>query len=129
MSIYIIPTEYTFDMVSSVFSKLSTWEIKKRLGFVVETADGCQTGYIECLIDLFGASSDAHVITMFESGNSWIHVVSEIIGTDEITQFIESKPDMYQQKSYDRVTELSKNAVTNYLNKHFNKALLALRSL
>lgn len=129
MAIYIIPTEYTSDMVNSVFSRLSAWEIKKRLGFVTETADACQTGYIECLIDLFGASSDAHVISVFESGKSWIHIVNEIIDTDEITQFIGSKPDMYHQDSYDQVTELSKNAVTNYLNEHFDKALFALKAL
>lgn len=85
MAVYVIEPSLTDDFICTIFTSLVLWEAKKIIGFDIELQEGCQTGYIECLGDLFGHSDDWEVEQAFDNGETWLQVVAAISEQEELS--------------------------------------------
>lgn len=88
MAVYVIEPSLTDDFICIVFKSLVLWEAKKLIGLDMDVQEGCQTGYIECLGDLFGHSEDWEVEQAFDRGETWLQVVASISEQEELSSLI-----------------------------------------
>ena len=91
MAVYILEPWLADDFIIAVFTNLVQWEVKKVIGLDVELQEGCQTGYIACLADLFGEASDDEVNLAFDNGETWLQVVDTIMKENKLVHLIEAK--------------------------------------
>lgn len=93
-----------------------------------ECQDSFQTGYMECLVDLFGAANDDDVIKTLEEEKSWLNVLNEIMESDSVRKFLSDNTSISDENIW-LIDDVSTEAVTKYLESKLDKAITALKSL
>ena len=135
MAVYILEPSLTDDFIITVFSNLVRWETKKLIGLDLDQQEGCQTGYIECLGDLFGEASDDEINAAFDSGETWLHVVNAIMKEAKLSELIEAKTEKSRSAegldSYDFevIENTCYTVVDEYLATHMSIARKATRNI
>lgn len=128
MSIYFLSPSFTEEITNKIFRQLCNSEIKKQLDFMPECQDSFQTGYMECLVDLFGAANDDDVIKTLEEEKSWLNVLNEIMESDSVRKFLSDNTSISDENIW-LIDDVSTEAVTKYLESKLDKAITALKSL
>lgn len=130
MAVYILEPSLTDDFIVSIFTNLVLWETKKLIGFDMERQEGCQTGYVECLADLFGESSDANITLAFDKGETWLQVVNTIMGEDELSKLIEEKSDGgLENDDFNEIEQVVTRVVEEYVVNNMDTARKAIRNI
>ncbi len=93
MAVYILEPNLSDDFVVDFFTNMVLWETKKLIGLDMEHQEGCQTGYVECVANLFGESNDETIIKAFDKGETWLQVVNTIMTEPRLSVFINDKAE------------------------------------
>ena len=89
----IIPS-MTTAMVLAAFNYLVDAELRKRAGGnSVPFREGCQEGYIACIADLFGTTTDEEAERAYNNKETWSHVVQQIV-TDRLADWANTFEDL-----------------------------------
>jgi hypothetical protein len=135
MAVYILEPSLTDDFIVTIFSSLVKWETKKLVGLDMEQQDGCQTGYVECLADLFGEASDDEINAAFDNGETWLQVVSAIVDETKLSDLIDAQRKRLQSsegldlRDFEIIEETCCTIVNEYLSTHMDIARKAIRNI
>jgi hypothetical protein len=88
MAVYLLVPPLTDEFIHSAFYSLVLWEAHKEIGLDCEVYDGCQTGYIACLADMFGECSEDIADAAWEKGETWIHAVEDVLKHPELASLV-----------------------------------------
>ncbi len=131
MSIVIVEPAFTPESLVAIFSHLCNHEVKKRLAATPGVAhhEGIQTGYINCLIDMFGEAPDKELIKAFDAKQSWIHFVDRMIDT-HLTNLMDSLEDVeIGITEFAMIDDEVKNAAKSFVLNNINDAKTAVSNL
>jgi hypothetical protein len=103
MAVYILEPSLTDDFIVTIFTNLVRWETKKLIGLDMEHQEGCQTGYLECLADLFGEANDDDVNAAFDKGETWLQVVNTIMDIDDLKNLVNSMSEQARNEGLEAV--------------------------
>lgn len=129
MSVYILEPVLTDEMLRTIFSKLTFYEVFRDIGMNSEGYEGMQTGYIDCLIDMFGESDEDTVENAFDEGKSWVQVVERITEHPRIVKMKERDPNQIAIEDFESLRAEIEQIVHDYLDEHIEDARIAIRSI
>ena len=129
MSIYMLDLVLTDAMLQSVFYHLTCCSVFQTIGINPQGYEGMQTGYINCLMDMFGAADEETVIKTFDQGQSWIQVVDKISEHPDIIKMFNKDAETTTIDDIEDMRELIEQIVNDYLDEHIEEARLAIRSI
>lgn len=136
MSVYIIKSTLTNEFVRSIYSALVAWEAKKIIGLDNDLQEGCQTGYITCLGDMFGESEDEKMRMAFSLGETWLQVVETITRQQQLADVIHLLHDRYKNnhvgldsQDFDLLTDTVDKVVKSWLIENMEVARRAIQNI
>jgi len=136
-----LETTLTIELVTKIFERLCISEVKRRVYENHETGDfnlvslqdGFQSGYVYCLVDFFGEVDDETNARAFFNGESYIHVLDNIISThlsgliDDLSQNVPG--DGLDISVMEQIEDRVKSAVKQYMKSNAKTAIRALKVL
>lgn len=130
MSVYLLEPPLTNETIVTIFERLVSAETRKLLGYLPQMQEGFQTGYIFCLTDFFGSAPDETNQQAYENGQSYIHVIEEIVNTylTDLLAAIKSK-NKIELEDFEKIDREVVLAVASYLRERPVVARTAIQSL
>jgi len=120
----------TVQMALDTFKYLVFLELKKRHPKFLDYCDGCQEGAIMILSLLFGQVEEEEWLSVVKKGNSWIHIIQEIVNNDlsSWSSHFENLKD-FASIDLDKLNKDIETAVVNYSVSHPRKMVEALQKI
>lgn len=131
MASYILKPSYTAEMLVSIFNRLCCAEVRKQIGFQPDLQEGFQNGYIYCLTDLFGEVSDEESEKIFDSGQSYLHVIDKIVefGLQVTIDAMKNNDEEVTIEDLKLINALVLGVVRQYIKDNLQEVSMSIRNL
>lgn len=132
MAVYMLETTLTQEILARFFERICIAEVKKLVGHWPDFEEGFQSGYVYCFVDLFGQADDQKNQLTYDKGESYLHVVDEIISDEAVADLIQAirgrgdEVNLDDLKNIDMVVPV---AVRNYMKQNPNAASTAVGAI